>query len=160
MTASLIHIPFTYRYWFERLPRGVRLHLPQLPEANFDAATPEAAQNALQDKILEALEARLKTGELPEESVPRAGEGLWTLSPTFAAKALLIEEAQRAGVYPAELARRLCISSQEAQRILKLRHASKFDTIADAFRVIGLKLVISAEPMFPKRQQRSAVRID
>lgn len=160
MTASALRIPIAYRYWFERLPRGVRLHLPQLPEADYDAATPEAARDALQEKILEALEARIKSGNLPEESAPRAGEGIWTLSPTFAAKALLMEEAQRSGVYPAELARRLCITSQEAQRILKLRHATKFDTIAEAFRVMGFRLVVSAEPMYPKLQHRETVRLE
>ena len=49
----------------------------------------------------------------------------------------------KTGTTPAQLARALDASPQTVTRIVDLRHATKIDTLAEAFRAIGKKLTIS-----------------
>ena len=49
------------------------------------------------------------------------------------------------GTTPAQLARALDASPQTVTRIVDLRHATKIDTLAEAFRAIGKKLTISVD---------------
>lgn len=55
---------------------------------------------------------------------------------------MLLNSMLKERVTPAELARKLDTSPQAVTRIIDLRHATKIDTIADALRVLGKKLVI------------------
>lgn len=137
-----------FRYHVERLPSEHFLfRLPQLEEMTFEAPSLEVGRAVLEERIVAALEARIKAREpLPQPERPRAGEGLIELSPIVRAKLLLIVTANERHVYPAELARRLDITSQEAQRIMRLSHATKLDTIGAAFRAMNLDIVIAARP--------------
>ncbi len=135
------------RYWIERLPNDqVRFRFPQLPEVDFEAPSIAVGRAAMEEKVLAALEVRAKEGTLPKEEPRRAGESALCLTPTHAAKILLITTMKDKKLYPSELARRLDIKPQEAQRIVKLTHPTKINTLAEAFHVMGLKLVLSAEP--------------
>ena len=58
---------------------------------------------------------------------------------------LLLNEMLKTGTTPAKLARALDASPQTVTRIVDLRHATKMDTLAEAFRAIGKKLTISVD---------------
>lgn len=146
ITAQSLDYAEAFRYHVERLPSERFLfRLPQLEEVSFEAPSIEVGRAVLEERIVGALEIRIKARKpLPRPERARAGEGLIELSPTARAKLLLIVTAAGRRVYPAELARRLGITSQEAQRIMRLSHATKLDTIGVAFNAMNLDLVIGA----------------
>ncbi len=157
ITAQTLNYAEAFRYHVERLPSETyRFHLPQLEEAAYEAPSFAVGRAVLEERIIAALEARIRAHKpLPAPSRPHAGEGCIELSPTSRAKLLLIVTANRTNVYPAELARRLDIKPQEVQRILRLSHATKLDTIGEALRAMGHKLLIALEPL-DERLERSA----
>ena len=62
------------------------------------------------------------------------------LPASLSAKVLLLNEMYAQGVRPAELARRLGTTPQSVQRILKIHHSTKIDTVAQAFKALGKRL--------------------
>lgn len=135
---------FRYRVDLER-EGGYRFHFPELPEADFTAKTIREGRERLLDAVLSALEDRLKGRDaltLPELTTPRAGEGVVRLTPTFAAKLLLILSTREKGVRAADIARALNVAPQEAARILKLTHPTKMDTINAAFASMGYRITL------------------
>ena len=135
---------FRYRVDLEK-DGGYRFRFPELPEADFSAKTIRGGRGQLMDAILPALEDRWKGRDaltLPELTPARAGEGVVRLSPTYAAKLLLILTAKEKGIRAADIARALNVAPQEAARILKLTHPTKMDTINAAFGVMGLRITL------------------
>ena len=129
-------------YWIERLPSGnFMCRFPDLPEFTPEAPTIVKLLEDLPDAVIPALEARIKEGQpLPEARPLHAGEEYVTLKPTSSAKLQLITLFQRRNCTPAELARRMGCLPQEANRILKLSHPTKIDTIAAAAAALGAEL--------------------
>jgi antitoxin HicB len=66
-----------------------------------------------------------------------------TLPASTAATVMLHNELIHQKVRPAELAKRLGIPRQEMTRMLNLRHKTKIDTIAAAFKALGKRLELS-----------------
>ena len=81
---------------------------------------------------------------VPMPSKPKRGQAVVELSPSVAAKVLLLNEMIRQKVRPIDLARRLGTTKQEVNRLTNLRHATKIDRIDAAFRVLGKRLCIDA----------------
>lgn len=133
--------PARYRFTIELEPSGIyRFRFPELPEVDLAVRRLPEAREIMQDLVLEALETRIKAKKRPPLKEARAGEGIFTLSPTFRAKLLLIDAAEARGVTNAELARMLQIAPQEAQRLLKLRQPTKIDAIGNALAALGYEL--------------------
>ncbi len=82
--------------------------------------------------------------DLPDPSSP-AGRPLVPLAPLVAAKAELYRTMRRAGITKAELARRVGVSPQQAQRLFDIRHASRLDQIEAAMRALGRRLVVTSD---------------
>jgi antitoxin HicB len=59
---------------------------------------------------------------------------------SISAKVLLLNEMLQQRVRPVELARKMALRPQEVNRLLKLDHKTKIDTISDALKVLGCKL--------------------
>ena len=76
--------------------------------------------------------------DLPAPSAP-AGR---RLVPLVAAKAEVYRAMRAAGVSTAELARRVGVSPQQAQRLFDIHHASRLDQIDAA---LGRRLVVATE---------------
>ena len=76
---------------------------------------------------------------------PAKGRPLVPLEPLVAAKVELYRAMRSAGVTKAELARRIGIAPQQAQRLFDTNHASRLDQLAAAFAALGRRLVISSE---------------
>ena len=66
------------------------------------------------------------------------------LSPSVAAKVLLLNEMLRQKVRPIDLARRLGTTKQEVNRLTNLRHPTKIDRIDAALRALGKRLYLDA----------------
>ena len=54
----------------------------------------------------------------------------------------LLNTMVKSNVRPADLARKMNIKPQEVTRITDIRHATKIDTIQNAFRALGKDLVL------------------
>jgi len=78
---------------------------------------------------------------LPSEAAE--GERLIDLPLSASAKVLLLNEMLAQKVRPADLARLMDIKPQEVNRIVDLEHATKIDTLAAAFKVLGRELELT-----------------
>lgn len=118
---------------------------PDIPEAitqgNNRAHALEMAKQALESAIDIYLEDRRP---VPAPSKPKRGQPVVELSPSLAAKVLLLNEMLRQKVRPAELARRLGTTPQEVNRLTNIRHATKIDRVDAALRALGKRLVVKA----------------
>jgi len=81
---------------------------------------------------------------VPMPSKPRRGQAVVELSPSVAAKVLLLNEMIRQKVRPIDLARRLGTTKQEVNRLTNLRHPTKIDRIDAALRALGKRLFVHA----------------
>jgi len=81
---------------------------------------------------------------VPMPSKPKRGQAIVELSPSVAAKVLLLNEMLRQKVRPIDLARRLGTTRQEVNRLTNLRHSTKIDRIDAALRTLGKRLDIEA----------------
>ena len=80
--------------------------------------------------------------DLPAPSAA-GGRPLVRLTPLVAAKAELYRAMSGAGLSKAELARRIGISPQQAQRLFDIHHASRLDQIEAALAALGRRLVVT-----------------
>jgi antitoxin HicB len=124
---------------------GYVVTFPDIPEAitqgeDVDDALLHAA-DALESALDFYFEERRR---IPPPSVPKRGQRTVELSPSVAAKVLLLNEMLRQKVRPAELARRIGTTPQEVSRLTNLRHASKIDRVDAAMRALGKRLVVRA----------------
>ena len=81
---------------------------------------------------------------VPMPSKPKRGQAVVDLSPSVAAKVLLLNEMLRQRVRPIDLARRLGTTKQEVNRLTNLRHPTKIDRIDAALRALGKRLYLDA----------------
>jgi antitoxin HicB len=82
--------------------------------------------------------------EVPPPSAAR-GRPLVALDPLVAVKLELYRAMRAAGITKAELARRIGIAPQQAQRLFDTNHASRIDQLAAAFAALGRRLVITSQ---------------
>jgi antitoxin HicB len=82
--------------------------------------------------------------DLPAPSAA-AGRPLVRLAPLVAAKAEVYRAMRAAGVSKAELARRVGVSPQQAQRLFDIHHASRLDQIDAALAALGRRLVVTTD---------------
>jgi antitoxin HicB len=82
--------------------------------------------------------------EVPPPSAAR-GRPLVALDPLVAVKVELYRAMRAARITKAELARRMGIAPQQAQRLFDTNHASRIDQLAAAFAVLGRRLVITSQ---------------
>jgi antitoxin HicB len=80
---------------------------------------------------------------VPDASPLEADEELIELPISVSAKILLLNEMLEKRLRPADLAKAMDIKPQEVTRIMDLHHATKIDTLARAFSVIGRRLELS-----------------
>jgi antitoxin HicB len=81
---------------------------------------------------------------VPMPSKAKRGQAVVELSPSVAAKVLLLNEMLRQKVRPIDLARRLGTTKQEINRLTNLRHPTKIDRIDAALRALGKRLYVAA----------------
>ena len=124
---------------------GFVVNFPDFPEGWSQGETQEEALAQAAD-LLETMVANYMAEgwDLPAPSSTR-GRILVRLDPLVGAKTELYQRMRQAGVTKAELARRIGIAPQQAQRLFDIHHASRLDQLDAAFAALGRRLVVSSE---------------
>jgi antitoxin HicB len=100
------------------------------------------AVDALESMLIAMIEDR---NEIPDPSPSKRGGKFIILPALSEAKVALYRQMRALGVGKAELARRLNCHLPQIDRLLDLRHGSRFDQIEQAFLRLGKRLSISIE---------------
>ncbi|CAD6513506.1 Antitoxin HicB [Paraburkholderia kirstenboschensis] len=115
-----------------------------IPEAITQGDTLDEARSMAADALLSAMDFYFEDKRpVPAPSKVKKGEELISIPASVSAKVLLLNEMLAQRVTPSELARRLNARPQDVNRIVNLGHATKIDTIADAFEALGRHLELS-----------------
>jgi antitoxin HicB len=115
-----------------------------IPEALTAGDTRQQAMEMAADSLATAMEFYFEDRrQVPLPSKARAGEAVIDLPASVAVKVLLLNEMLKENITPSKLARRLDASPQTVTRIVDLHHATKIDTLAEAFKAIGKTLTFS-----------------
>lgn len=124
---------------------GFNVNFPDFPEGFTQGDTREEALAQAAD-LLETMVANYMAEgwDLPAPSAP-GGRTLVRLAPLVGAKAEIYRAMRAAGISKAELARRIGIPPQQAQRLFDIRHASRLDQIDAALAALGRRLVVTTE---------------
>ena len=129
---------------------GFVVSFPDVPEAFSSGRTREAALEMAQDALETAMEFYFEDNRpVPLPSKAKAGQPVVELPASLSAKVLLLNEMLRQNVSAAELARRLGTTPQSVQRIIRLGHTTKIDTLAVAFKALGRRLDLKIAPGLP-----------
>lgn len=116
-----------------------------IPEAITQGKTEAESLEMAEDALLTAMQFYFEDRRaVPTPSSIQDGDILVELPASVSAKVLLLNELVRAGVSNAELARRMGMSPQSAQRLVDLGHPTKIDTIAMALSKLGARLEVVA----------------
>ena len=117
---------------------------PQIPEALTCGDTRDEALKMAEDALVTALDFYFEDERaIPLPDPLSAGDDCVELPASVTAKVMLLNAMLKSGTSQAELARRLKTRPQEVTRIVKLGHATKIDTIADALSALGWRLELS-----------------
>ncbi len=125
---------------------GFMASFRDVPEALTDGGSFDEAVELARDALITAADFYIEDRRaFPAASAPRGGEVLIDLPLSVVSKMLLLNAMIEKNVRPAELARRMGISRQEASRLTDLHHTTKIDTIEKAFYALGMRveLVVS-----------------
>jgi antitoxin HicB len=118
---------------------------PDIPEAHTQGVNRAEALAMAKEALELSMEFYFDDmRRVPMPSKPKRGQALVYLSPSVAAKVLLLNEMLRQKVRPIDLARRLGTTKQEVNRLTTLRHPTKIDRIDQALRALGKRLFVEA----------------
>lgn len=116
---------------------------PDLPEAHTFGDTQEEALRHAVDALVTALEARIADRDPIPDPVPvREGHPYVVVPPIADAKVYLYRTMKAGHVSKAQLAKRLDVHPPQVDRLLDLRHQSRFDHLHKAFDVMGYSLTL------------------
>ena len=123
----------------------ITVSFPDIPEAHTFGKNREHALEMAKEALETAMEFYFDDQrQVPLPSLPKRGQTVVNLSPSLAAKVLLLNEMLRQNVRPIELARRIGTTRQEVNRLTNLKHPTKIDRIDVALRALGKRLYLEA----------------
>ena len=135
---------FAYPARFRKTKDGYVVSFRDIPEALTSGSTRKEAVEMAVDALATAMEFYFEDRrEVPMPSAARRGEEIVELPASVAVKVLLLNEMLRENVTPSKLARKLDTSPQVVTRIVDLHHATKIDTLAEAFKAMGKTLIFT-----------------
>jgi antitoxin HicB len=136
---------FKFPARFEPAPDGgYVVTFRDIPEALPQGDTREEAEVMALDALVCAMDFYFEDRRaVPLPSKARRSEVLVELPPSVSAKVELLNRVIESQTRPADLARAMGIKPQEITRILDLHHATKIDTLAQAFSALGYELALS-----------------
>jgi antitoxin HicB len=116
---------------------------PDFPEVTTFGQDKDDARARAVDAIEEAIAARMAD----KESIPPPSSGRHkvTLPTQAVAKVLLYRAMRSQSMSKNELARRLKWHRPQVDRLLNLRHATRLDTMEEAFNTLGKTIRIAVE---------------
>lgn len=112
-----------------------------IPEAITQGDDFKEAQQMARDALISAMDFYFEDNRaVPLPSKPQKGEVLIVLPLSISAKIYLLNEmlAQRIG--STELARRMGVIPQEANRVVDFKHKTKIDTVVAALSALGKRV--------------------
>lgn len=114
-----------------------------VPEAITEAWDLEELKTNARDALITAIDFYIEDGrEFPSPSEFQTGDVAVDLPVSVTSKVLLLNTMVKLNVRPVDLARKMKIKPQEVTRITDIRHATKIDTIQNAFKALGKELVL------------------
>jgi antitoxin HicB len=114
-----------------------------VPEAITEAWDLEELKTNARDALITAIDFYIEDGrEFPSPSEFQTGDVAVDLPVSVTSKVLLLNTMVKLNVRPIDLARKMKIKPQEVTRITDIRHATKIDTIQNAFKALGKELVL------------------
>lgn len=134
-----------YPVTLEKTDTSFFVSFKDVPEALTEGQTLDEALELAKDALETALEFYFEDERtVPMPSPAAEGQPVIELSASLWAKVLLLNAMVSEHVRPVDLARKLEVKPQDVTRLLKLRHPSKIDSIANALHAIGktLELVV------------------
>lgn len=135
---------FGYPARLQKERDGYVVSFRDIPEALTSGATRKEAVEMAGDALATAMEFYFEDRRLvPMPTKARKGEEVIDLPASVAVKVLLLNEMLKENVTPSKLAKKLDASPQTVTRIVDLHHATKIDTLAEAFKAIGKTLTFS-----------------
>jgi antitoxin HicB len=145
---------YMYPAHYTREENGITVTFPDIPEAVTCGYSEQEATEFAADALVSALSVYMdRKADLPKPSKPRGKNvRIVELSALQQAKLWLYSEMRSAGVRKAELARRLNWHKSQVDRLLDLKHASRFDQIEQAFRAIDKRLSVRVESVSHPQQ--------
>ena len=125
----------------EKESDGFVVSFRDIPEALTSAATKKEAIDMAADALATAMQFYFEDRRpVPPPSKARKGEQTIELPASVAVKVPLLNEMLKERMTPSKLARKLDTSPQTVSRIVDLHHATKIDTLAEAFKAMGKTL--------------------
>ncbi|WP_410472799.1 type II toxin-antitoxin system HicB family antitoxin [Faucicola mancuniensis] len=132
-----------YPATFTKDTDGFVVTFRDIPEALTQGDTYEEALEMAQDALATAMDFYFEDNRpVPMPSKAKKGEVMVELPLSIWSKVLLLNEMLNQHVSQADLAKRMGIKPQQVTRIVNLEHATKIDTLVQAFRALGKR------PMF------------
>ncbi|MCX6591185.1 MAG: type II toxin-antitoxin system HicB family antitoxin [Acidobacteria bacterium] len=132
-----------YSAVFERDPSGgFVITLPDFGWGVTQADTEEAAHEMARELILDLAQYHIRHGE--PVPIPRrraqTNTRLVFIPLVAAAKIELYRQLQKAGLRKADLGRLMGMAAPNVERLFRLRHPSRIESIEAAFRVLGKEI--------------------
>lgn len=129
---------------FQKERDGYVVTFRDIPEALTSGATKKEVMEMAADALATAMEFYFEDRrQVPMPTKARKGEDVVELPASVAVKVLLLNEMLKENMTPSKLAKKLDTSPQTITRIVDLHHATKIDTLADAFKAMGKTLSFS-----------------
>jgi antitoxin HicB len=129
---------------FQKERDGYVVTFRDIPEALTSGATKKEAMEMAADALATSMEFYFEDRrQVPMPTKARKGEEVVELPASVAVKVLLLNEMLKENMTPSKLAKKLDTSPQTITRIVDLHHATKIDTLADAFKAMGKTLSFS-----------------
>ena len=124
---------------------GYVVSFPDIPEAITQGETVDEALAMAAEALETAMDFYFESKRMvPLPSVPKRRQRVIEVPASVSAKVLLLNEMLEQKVQPAELARRMKVTPQEVNRLMKLHHNTKIDGIAEALKALGKTLEMRA----------------
>ncbi len=123
---------------------GFVVSYPDIPWAHTGGFTFKESLVLAEDCLVVALAHYVNHGEdLPPPSPYQEGQELLTVQPVIAAQLDLYTAMREQGISRAELAERLAVSSEDANRLLSLDYRTPIGEVMQALRAVGRDLAVS-----------------
>lgn len=129
---------------FVKTEDGYVIKFRDIPEAITQGSSFEEAVSMAEDALITALEFYFEDNRLvPMPSKQKEGDILIALPASAFIKVLLLNTMLQERVTQTALAKRMGIKPQQVTRLVNLKHTTKIDNLACAFKAMGKELLIN-----------------
>ena len=129
---------------FQKTENGYVVGFRDIPEAVTQGSTYKEAVMMAEDALLTALDFYFEDNRLvPMPSAALEGEILIDMPASAFIKVLLLNTMLEQRVTQSVLTKRMGVRPQQVTRLVNLKHTTKIDNLACAFKALGKELLVS-----------------